>query len=108
MVNSINGLIDNSSIDFSTVEESTYERIVVLFWLGAALYLILALLAIVGNALVLYTTLEDINMGPLRYLDDVIKSLALADMLYGLIGVPCKLTADYYVGKCHDSFRQLT
>ena len=104
MENSTN--VGNSSIEFPTAEESTYEKIAVLFWLGVVLYLFLALLAIVGNALVLYTTLEDINMGPLRYLDDVIKSLALADMLYGLIGVPCKITADYYVGKCYNSFRQ--
>ena len=104
MDNSTNDIYGNSSIEFPTVEESTYEKVVVLFWLGVVLYLFLALLAIVGNALVLYTTLEDINMGPLRYLDDVIKSLALADMLYGLIGVPCKIAADYYVGKFYDCF----
>ena len=87
-----------NSTDFPFEAESTYEKIVVVFWMGVVLYLGLGLLAIVGNGLVLYTSLGDMNMGPLRHLDNVIKSLAVADMLYGLIGVPCKVVADYYVG----------
>ena len=84
---------------FATIKQSTYEKIVVLFWVGAVLYLLFGIVAIIGNGLVLYTALGEFNMGPLGHLDNVIKSLAVADMLYGLIGVPCKLSADYYVCK---------
>ena len=85
----------------SSSSESTYEKIIVLFWMGVVLYLGLGLLALIGNGLVLYTSFGDLNMGPLRHLDNVIKSLAVADMLYGLLGVPCKVVADYFVGKRH-------
>ena len=70
-------------------------------WMGVVLYLGLGILAFIGNGLVLYTSLGDLNMGPLRHLDNVFKSLAVADMLYGIIGVPCKVAADYYVGECY-------
>ena len=85
----------------SSSSESTYEKIIIVFWMGVVLYLGLGLLALIGNGLVLYTSFGDLNMGPLRHLDNVIKSLAVADMLYGLLGVPCKVVADYYVGKRH-------
>ena len=88
-----------NATDVSSISESTYEKIVIVFWMGVALYLGLGLLALIGNGLVLYTSFGDLNMGPLRHLDNVIKSLAVADMLYGLLGVPCKVVADYYVGK---------
>ena len=92
-------VVENNSTDIAAINESTYDKIVVLFWVGAALYLFLGIVAIIGNGLVLYTALGEFNMGPLGHLDNVIKSLAVADMLYGLIGVPCKLSADYYVCK---------
>ena len=88
-----------NATEVSLSSESTYEKIVIVFWMGVALYLGLGLLALIGNGLVLYTSFGDLNMGPLRHLDNVIKSLAVADMLYGLLGVPCKVVADYYVGK---------
>ena len=40
----MNGLVGNSSIEFPTVEESTYEKVAVLFWLGVVFYLFLALI----------------------------------------------------------------
>ena len=89
----------NISTEFATFKESTYDKIFALFWIGAALYLFLGIVATIGNGLVLYTALGEFNMGPLGHLNNVIKSLAVADMLYGLIGVPCKLSADYYVCK---------
>ena len=90
-----------NSTEVSSQSESTYDKIAVMFWMGVVLYLGLGILAFIGNGLVLYTSLGDLNMGPLRHLDNVIKSLAVADMLYGMIGVPCKVAADYYVGECN-------
>ena len=64
-----------NATEASSASESTYEKIVIVFWMGVALYLGLGLLALIGNGLVLYTSFGDLNMGPLRHLDNVIKSL---------------------------------
>ena len=70
-----------------------------LFLIGSIIYLGLALVAIIGNGLVLYIAANNINLGHLRHMDDVIKSLAVADMLYGLLGVPSNLINNYYLSK---------
>ena len=88
-----------NSTESLTPTESTYERNKVLFWVGVAIFLCLAFMATTGNGLVLYTSFRNFNWGPLRHLDNVIKSLAMADMLYGLIGIPCQIVYDYYSGK---------
>ena len=91
--------------------ESTYDRKFVCFWVTIGLYLFVAVIASVGNGLVLRITFRKINVGPFRYLDSVIKSLALIDMLHGLIGMPCSTLSLYYEGthkkyfiRCYKSF----
>ena len=78
---------------------STYERHKEWFWIGIAVYMCIAVVAVIGNGLVLYAAYGNRNMGPLWYLDNAVKSLAVADMLFGLIGVPCKIISDYYTGE---------
>ena len=103
MENSTNLLVDTNDTDVPLLmKESTYERHKAFFWGGVALYLCLSIIAIAGNGLVLYTSFTNFNMGSLRHLDTVIKSLAMADLLFGLIGIPCKIVNDYYIGKYHD------
>ena len=63
------------------------------------IYLVVALTAIVGNGLVLYSATNNVNLGPLRHMDDVIKSLAIADMLFGLLGVPFNIVNLYLLSK---------
>ena len=65
---------------------------------AALLYVCIAIVTITGNALVLYASYDNKNSGPLRYLDNAVKSLAMADMLFGLLGVPCKLSGSYLGG----------
>ena len=72
---------------------SAFEKDRLFFWCGTAIYLCFALLAVVGNGLVLYVSLRNRNHGSLKHLDCVIQSLAVADMLYGLIGIPCRIFA---------------
>ena len=48
----------------------------------------MGLVAVVGNGLVLYLGFGNKNFGRLRYLDIVIKSLAVNDLLYAMIGFP--------------------
>ena len=69
------------------------------FLMVFSINLILALTAIIGNGLVLYSTTKSINLGALRNLDAVIKSLAMADLLYGLLGVPSNIINYYYLSK---------
>ena len=53
------------------------------FGVLVAVYLCIAAVAVVGNALVLYAAYGNRNTGRLRYLDEAIKSLAVTDMLFG-------------------------
>ena len=82
----------------TTTKKNTYERNFACFWISIGIYLFVALLAIVGNGLVLRTTFGKLNFSPLRHLDSVIKSLAWTDMLHGLIGIPCGSLSLYYAG----------
>ncbi len=74
-----------------------YENNIVLFWLYTTFFVLIGLITTAGNALVLYAAHGHKNRGPLRYLDSTIKSLALTDMLFGLIGTPLIMFA-YYTG----------
>ena len=94
----INSTIVNSpETDHGTMQ--IYDRNKIIFWGLTALYLCVALLAAVGNGLVLFAAYGNRNCGPLRILDSVIKSLAMTDMLYGLIGMPCRLIGMCYEGR---------
>ena len=66
-----------------------------LFWASVAFYVCISLVTVIGNGLVIYAAYGNRNTGRLRYLDDVIKSLAVADMLFGLIGTPFILISSY-------------
>ena len=78
--------------------EGVYEENKLAFWGVSVLLMCTALIAILGNAMVLYVTYFNRNNGPLENLDIVIKSLALADMLLGLFGIPSRLLTTQYEG----------
>ena len=82
----------------ANARESNYDRKFICFWVTIGLYLFVAVIASVGNGIVLRITFRKINVGPFRYLDSVIKSLAWVDMLHGLIGMPCSTLSLYYEG----------
>ena len=69
------------------------------FWTYVGFYICIAIVAVIGNTCVLVATYGSRNSGPLRHLDTSIKSLAFTDMLFGLVGVPCRLVIDYDVGE---------
>lgn len=62
------------------------------FFAFIPIYVCIGLGAIVGNGLVLHAAWSTKNLGILRYFDSAIKSLAVADMLFGLIAVPLRIT----------------
>jgi hypothetical protein len=89
--------MNNSEV--SQVSQTNYERYTGIFWAWVILYSFLAIVAIIGNGLVLIATYGKRNTGNLRYLDNAIRSLAVSDMLIGLFGVPCVILIYYYVGE---------
>ena len=76
---------------------SGYENNRALFWVDTTLFLVVGIITTAGNGLVLYAARGNKNQGPLRYLDNTIRSLALTDMLFGLIGTPL-IILGYYTG----------
>ena len=61
------------------------------------LAILFAVIAILGNSLVLYAaygTKNLLQVNALRDLDIVIKSLAITDLMVGLVGIPCRITAN--------------
>ena len=57
------------------------------FWLFLVFTIINSVVAITGNGLVIYAGLRYRNDGRMRYLDGVVKSLALTDLFYASFGV---------------------
>ena len=69
-----------------------------IFWALVVFYLCVGVVGIIGNGLVLYASHGNTNTGPLRYLDNVVKSLAATDFLFGLVGSPL-IIFTYYMGR---------
>ena len=89
----------------STIDNSEAAYVSTWMWgIFAVFYILAALLAVVGNALVIYTAQRNTNRGRMRYLDDAIKSLAAADFLSGLIGTPLVLYS-YHIGRLKTNLR---
>ena len=70
----------------------------VVFWLFLSLTALTSIIAITGNGLVIYAGMRYRNVGRLRYLDGVVKSLALTDLLFALFG-PLANYVNYYLTK---------
>ena len=70
----------------------------IVFWCSAALCMIAAVISILGNGLVLYVSILNKDIGRFRYVNLVVKNLALCDFLFGLVGTPMT-TLFWYWGK---------
>ena len=93
----------NSSITSITsiiheVDEPNRDR--QLLNLFTAVYTLIAIVVVAGNSLVLYAIhYGNMNTGRLRRLVNVIKSLAINDLLVGLVGMPFRIMTYHYHGK---------
>lgn len=92
---SVADLLNNT---ITNATKSIYEENKEIIWLFGGIYILVALVAIIGNGLVLYAAHSNRNLGRLRNFDGAIKSLAIADMLFGLVGIPCRIFGTYYIG----------
>ena len=75
-------------VPFIDIDDATYKICEYISYLLAAINICVAIIAVLGNGLVLYATYGNRNNGRLNYLDGVIKSLAVNDLIYGLFGIP--------------------
>ena len=71
-------------------DDATYKICLDISYLLAAINICVGIIAVLGNGLVLYAAYGSRNNGRLNYLDGVVKSLAVNDLLYGLFGIPCR------------------
>ena len=93
---------DSGLFNMSESYTPIFEKYEVVFWIWCSIYLIIALVAVIGNGLVLYAALKTNNMSRLRFFDGTIKSLAFTDLLIGLIGIPGRITTFYIMGKYNE------
>ena len=77
---------------------TSYQKNISLFWCFSAVCLSIAIVTIIGNGMVLAVAKRKQNLSRLRYFDGIVKSLAVTDLLFGLIGVPLMIT-NYYLGR---------
>ena len=88
---------NNSTNMPSNPDVDEFSRLAIIW---ATIYSLVAVVTITGNLLVLYALwYGKMNIGRLGYLDNVIKSLALNDLLIGLVAIPFQITMWYYLGK---------
>ena len=74
-----------------------YEKNKFLFWCFASVCLCVALVTITGNGIVIVVSGKKRNMARLKHFDGIVKSLAVTDFLFGVIGVPL-IVVNYYLG----------
>ena len=83
-----------------TEVNTVYEDTFVMFWGLVTLYICLAVVTVIGNSLVIYAAHVHKDNDISKSLALAIKSLAVADMLYGLLGAPFQIYG-YYLGKLY-------
>ena len=90
-------VINHNSTSVSDTEISEIVRIRILMgYIFGLLAILIAVVAVIGNALVLYAAFGKqklLRVKGLRNLDTVIKSLAVTDLMIGLVGIPSRLIA---------------
>ena len=66
----------------------------ILFWAVSIVCILVVLFGVIANILVIYFAHQEPWTGTLRYLNKAVKHLAIADLLYGVLGIP--LTLSYW------------
>ena len=99
-ISNLTGSDQNLDTDLLTFETSKY-----ILYAMVVIHIFIGTVTVLGNFLVLYAAYGNRKSGRLSYLNIVIKSLAVNDLLLGLFGTPCRaiffITAmrDYHIGE---------
>ncbi len=88
----------NSTENITRTPLSSYDKNEILFWCFAFVCLSISIITIIGNGIVFFVSHQTRNTTRLRHLDGVVKSLAVTDFLFGLLGPPM-IAVNYYLSK---------
>ena len=58
------------------------------FYISVAICALMGLVSVLGNGLVVYISNKKKDSGKFRFVNRVVKHLAVSDFLYGMIGIP--------------------
>ena len=94
------GVNNGVTIVTNISEPNSYQKNFELFWTFASVCFLNAIITLIGNGVVIYVSHQTRNTGRLRHLDGVVKSLAVTDFLFGLIGTPL-IVINYYYGRLY-------
>ena len=94
---------ETGNITSNSTSLTGYEKNKSLFWCFAVACISVAITTIIGNGFVIVAAQRKRNVSRLRYFDELVKSLALTDCLFGAIGVPL-IVVNYYLGKYLDDY----
>ena len=82
---------NNSNICQQQREYRLDQRYEVWFWVVAAAFMLIVVTGTVLNSLVIHFTNQRSLEGTFRYLNTVVRNLAVSDLLYGLLACPLLL-----------------
>ena len=77
---------------------SSYEKNKLMFWCFAFICISIAVVAMIGNGIVVLVSYKNRHTTRLQHLNSIVRSLAVTDFLFGLLGTPL-IIVNFYVGK---------
>ena len=78
----------NNSIITPPIDGVDNQTSWIVFWCSAVLCMIAGMVSIFGNGLVLHVSILNKDNGRFRYVNSVVRNLAVCDFLFGLVGTP--------------------
>ena len=66
-----------------------------LFWILISIVILIALVGVLGNAMVIYAATQKNMSGGFRYLNEAVISLAITDFCFSLFGTPFSIVYWY-------------
>ena len=68
----------------------------VLFWASLPVFVILSMVSIIGNGTVIVIGCRKKKTGALKNLNNAVRSLAVTDLLIGVVGMPALILFSYW------------
>ena len=67
-----------------------------LFWVTVAISAILSMINIIGNGMVIFVSCRKKKTAALKNLNSAVRSLAIADLLFGIVAMPIIILYSYW------------
>ena len=72
----------------------------VLFWITVVVSIITFVITIIGNGMVIFVGCRKQKTKSLKNLNNAVRSLAIADLLFGIVGMPVITLYSYWGKSC--------